>query len=295
MLYHVDLTTPEAVARQTNTVNPDGSVPAAILDQATGQYVNFYAFVTEMCQAASEIITEQTGRSFVPYRADLSIVWADVVSDIRRGRLPLPDDLLIPSELTFGDLDIAGTDYRVSPTNSTPYDALYLSNTSMTGAVYEFGSAFTVSGTWGYVTSLATAWTLMQASLSIGSTTTTSVTVTVGTTVRYERLQYLKIGTEYMQITGIDTTTDVLTVLRGVNGTTAAIHASEALYRFNVKDDVKKAATELAVYFYTRRTSAGSVQFSDGSVAIDSYPIATKDVIRFYQRRVYRSTSSFRY
>jgi hypothetical protein len=284
MRYHVDLTTPEAVARQTNTVNPDGSVPAAILDKATGQYVNFWAFVTEMCQAASAIIAAQTERSFVPFRADYSVVWADVAGEVRSGYVSLPDDLLILSELTFGTLDILAADYRLSPTNFTPYDALYLSGGAMNGATYDFGAAFLFSGTWGYVTNLAQAWSLAQSSLSIGSDTVTTITVSLDTAVNYETLQYLKIGTEYMQITAIDTDTDILTVTRGVNGTTAAVHTSEALYRFNVKEDVKKAATELAVYFYTRRTSAGNVQFSDGTVAIDTYPVATKDVINRYRR-----------
>lgn len=285
MLYHVDLTTPETVARQTNTVNPDGSMPALIVNQASGQYVNFFAFVTEMCQAASKIIAEQTMRSFVPYIADLDLVWEDVRDDVCYDRyLKMPDDLLILSELTFGDLTIGSSDYRLSPTNTTPYDTLYLSPNAMDGAVYEWGAMYTLSGTWGYVQNISQAWTLAQASLSIGSTTVTTITVTVDTAVNYERLQYLKIGSEYMQITGIDTDTDILTVIRGVNGTTAAIHASAALYHFNVIDDVKKAATELAVYFYTRRTSSGNVQFSDGSMAIDDYPVATKDLIKDYRR-----------
>jgi hypothetical protein len=285
MLYHVDLTTPETVARQTNTVNPDGAVPVLIVDQATGQYVNFFAFVTDMCKAASKIIAEQTMRSFVPYIADLDLIWDDVRDDVCYDRyLKLPEDLLILSELTFGELTIGSTDYRLSPTNTTPYDTLYLSPDAMDGATYDWDAMYTLSGTWGYVQNLSQAWTVAQSSLSIGSDSTTSITVTLSTAINYERLQYLKIGTEYMQITDIDTDTDVLTVIRGVNGTTAAIHSSAALYRFNVIDDVKKAATELAVYFYTRRTSAGNVQFSDGTVAIDSYPVATKDMIKEYQR-----------
>lgn len=292
MRYHVDLTSPEAVARQLNTVNPAGAVPAVITDKANAQYANFWAYVTECCQSASAFITAQTGRSFVPYRDSLTIVWDDVKFDIKRGRLPLNEDLLILSTLDFGALSITASDYRVSPSSALPTDALFLSRTSMTGAVYDFGAAYVIDGIWGYVTNLSQAWTRAQASLSIGSTTATAITVTVGTSVNYETLSYLKIDDEYLQVTDIDLATDVLTVVRGVNGTTAAIHNSAALYRFNPEPDVAKAATLLAAYFYQRRSdAAGSVQYSDGSINLDAYPINVRDVIRQYQRKKHASVT----
>lgn len=293
MRYAVDLTTPEAVARQLNTVNPSGGVPLIIQDKATGRYLNFWEFATEMCQAASEIITQETGRSFVPFRSAYDIVYADIARDMRRGRLPLPDDLLMPSSLAFGDLAISTDDYRVFPSSSTPISALYLSSTAMTGASYGFGAGYLVDGLWGYVTDLGQAWTQVQSSLSIGSTSTTEITVSLDTADRYETLQYLKIEDEFMQITAIDLDTDVLTVRRGVNGTTSAIHSSVPLYRFNVKRDIAKAATELACHFYIKRTPAGNaVMMPDGSVSLDTYPATVTKIIKQYQRMTLASTSS---
>ena len=294
--YHVTLTTPEAVARQLNTVNPDGSVPAVIQDAASGQYVNFWSYVTDLCHEASEYITQETSRSFVPFKADYDIVWDDVKYDIRRGRLPLGDDLLVPSSLAFGDLAISGTAYRVLPSSETPINALVLDSTAMTGAVYEFGSAFTVSGIWGYVTNLSQAWTVMQSSINIASSSTTSINVTIGTADNYEHLQYLRCESEYMQIVDIDTETDVLTVLRGVNGTTAATHGSAALERFNVKEDIRLAATRLTAYLYQKRTDvSGSIAFNDGSILLDALPLVVKSTINRYKPMVFRSTTGYRW
>lgn len=289
MRYHVDITSPESVARQLNVVNPDGGVPTVILDKATGQYLNFWSFVTEMCQAASEIIAEQTTRSFVPFLYDMPIVWDDVKYDIRRGRLPLDDDLLVVSELGFGDLTIDAADYRLFPSSSTPVTELILSRTALSGATFDFGAAFSISGTWGYVTNLAAAWSLAQAAFSCTSNET-EVTVTPDTAVRYDTLSYLRVESEYMQITAIDLETDTLTVTRGVNGTTAATHSAVPLYRFNVKQDVALAATRLAAFLYQRRTDAGSnIQLPDGSILLDQLPLIIRDTINRYRPVPFRS------
>jgi hypothetical protein len=291
--FRVDLTTPERVARQLNTVNPDGTVPVAIANKASGQYANFFAYATDACRDASAYIQGETNRAFVPYRADLALSWDDIKYTIRKGRLSLNEDLLIPSEVAFGDLVIADTDYRVFPSTSLPIEALYLSNTAMTGASYDFGAEYTISGIWGYVSNLAQAWSVMQASLTIANDTVTEISVTVGTGTRYETLMYLKIDNEYMQITSI--AVDTLTVLRGVNGTTAAAHTSVPLYRFNVEYDVMKAATELACYFYNRRNNVGQIQFPDGSVLLDTFPAIVGRVVKAYKRKVYQSVTGYPY
>ena len=66
--------------------------------------------------------------------------------------------------------------------------------------------------------------------------------------------QLLRVENEYLSICAINTTTNALSVERGVNGTTPASHAQgTAIYVFQPPEDVKQA------WLYKQK-DAGSVQ-----------------------------------
>jgi hypothetical protein len=91
-----------------------------------------------------------------------------------------------------------------------------------------------VTGKWGWHDRWAEAWrsssdTVQNNPLSSGATTIT-VADADGTDAENESPRFqvghlLKIENEYLRVLAVNTATNVLTVLRGVNGTTAASHS----------------------------------------------------------------------
>jgi hypothetical protein len=71
--------------------------------------------------------------------------------------------------------------------------------------------------------------------------------------------QLLRIENEYVFVTGKNTNTNTLTVIRGVNGTTAAAHLQNTpIYIYQPMADITNAMEVLATYIYRRRDSIGS-------------------------------------
>lgn len=301
--YDVTLTTLEAVARQLNVVDPETkTLPQFILDAANSRYSDYTRYVTVLCNQVSKYIMQETDRSFVPYLDDRIYYHRDLMDDdsIRYGRMGLEEDLLVPSSVTWegGGLTtqiVDPTNYRFLPTNVLPSDRLLFDvYTVPLFAPYDFNASTVISATWGYHTNLSQAYTVMQTSITIANDTTTSITVTLDTAVNYETFQYLKIDNELMQIAHIDLDTDVLTVLRGVNGTTAAAHPSKALYRFNIIEDIALAATRLAAYLWIKRVDVGTlIQYADGTVVISNLPEAVKETLYRYSRKVWGVATGF--
>lgn len=287
MRYRADLTTPEAVARQLNTVNPDGSVPAAITDAATGQYTNFYAYVTDLCHQASDYIMAYCDRSFVPYVATLELPYRDI--RVRGGRVPLSEDLMVLSSFSWGDSAFSASDYRLYPANVLPAQTIVVNTSSTTfGAVsVAWDTAYAITGTWGYHDNLVQAYTTIQAAFT---STSNETTITVTDASQFETLQYLRAESELMQVTAINTTDDELTVVRGVNGTTAAAHTAVPLQRFNVIPAIALCATRLVAYLYQKRTDVGgTVAFQDGTIVLDALPLIVRQTLNTYRRSIWLS------
>ena len=107
----------------------------------------------------------------------------------------------------------------------------------------------------------------------MGTLSSSATTITVADASRYEILQFLKIEDELLQVTARNTTTDVITVLRGVNGTTATAHTDYTIMSVNVIPDVALAATRLVAWAYQKRNDLGDrVQLMDGSSAVTEMP-----------------------
>lgn len=183
-------------------------------------------------------------------------------------RLWLYDDLLAVTTLTNGDgTTIASTAYVLDPYNYTPKFQLRLLRSQ--GIVWQVSStgdderAISLAATWGYHNEWANAWAsvdTVQDGAGI-SASVTSITVAdadgvdeFGNTPRFQVGQLLKIESEYAWLTAINTTTNVLTVIRARNGTTGATHAlTTAISIYRPMRDIVQAGLRLAKWLYIQR------------------------------------------
>jgi hypothetical protein len=86
-------------------------------------------------------------------------------------------------------------------------------------------------------------------------------------TPRFKVQQILRIESEYVFVTAKDTTGNKLTVIRGVNGTTAASHVQNtAIYVYKPMWQVVEAIKLLAKWIYQRRRSTNNDEMGSAAV-----------------------------
>jgi len=170
------------------------------------------------------------------------------------------------------------------------------------GSADVFGDAFFaqiyVDGIWGYHSDYDNAWqdstdTVQDNPLAAAATTLTVSDADgsdlLGSTPRFSRGQLLRIEDEYLYVTQIDTSANSLTVLRGVNGTTAASHNQNTRIDVWQTDyPIIRAVTKWAAYLYNRRGSYKRTTF-DGLGVTDfpeDMPEEIQGIISHYPRNV---------
>lgn len=128
-----------------------------------------------------------------------------------------------------------------------------------------------IEGIWGFQKDYASAW-LKYDDLQADIDPTASTLEVAdaggaspnGITPRFTFGQYLRIGTEFMQVVDVDTDTDMLTVLRGVNGSLAASHSTGAdIEVWQIEEPIRHAVMRQVGLLYQRR-SAYHTQTIDG-------------------------------
>lgn len=202
--------------------------------------------------AATTLIERYAGRCFVPYRATI----AHSVNREDSTHLLLTDDLLALTSVTNGDGSlIASNDIQLLPGSR-----LTLHN----GAAFNYDStpvnAIAVEGIWGWHDDWAQAW------LSSGDTvqnnplgsSATSLTVSDadgvdgnGLTPRFQVGQLLRLEAEYAWVTEVNPATQVLTIQRGMNGTTAADHAQNtSIEVYQPSRDAEMLGLRVAAWLY---------------------------------------------
>lgn len=197
-------------------------------------------------QAAAVHLERLAGRRFCPYVATL-------MHDITgKGELLLDDDLLALNSLT-DTAQINLDDVRVLPGS-----ALMLTN----GRTFTYHEtpvqAVAVDGVWGWHEDWDNAW--RDSGDTVGDdpldSTTTTITITsaTGTDTAHESPRFqvghlLKIGAEYLRVLAVTET--ALTVLRGLQGTTATTHAIETpIFTYQPVRDVANLHIRLAAWLY---------------------------------------------
>ena len=202
--------------------------------------------------------------------------------------LRLQNDLLEITTLTTenGSVTILPADYvpvtSKGDHNRTPYAVIKLPEDSSVGTFSYNGTklkANAIDGIWGYHDEWADAWedsgdvvkddpqiTAVATTLTVDDSDGDDIN---GFPHRFKAQQVIRIGDEYLWVTAVDRSNDILTVRRGMNGTTAAVHLKDvSIDIFRPMDDVRAAMTALVAYLYQHRSSIGSP---------DDRPLATAD------------------
>jgi len=285
--YPSALTTVEAVARQLGKADP-----SAVMTPQQAQYDDFYSYMSDLVPQVSAYITGQCDRSFVPYKEDKTLYFSDLVRNgqyvPRQRLLRLPDDLIVLSSTTWNGTALEATDYRMYPSDQTAAWGMVFNPSSSLTWSSGFNDGIVISGIWGTVDSISQMWTTVDTSVTLANSSVTSITVNASAS--YEIWQYLRCESEYMQVTNkLSSTT--LTVLRGVNGTTAVAHTAQPLQTYMPVEDIRLAATRMAAFMWEKRTDVGgTVQVGDASFRLDEMPPAVKEAIHRRRKVTFLST-----
>lgn len=216
------------------------------------------SLLLELCEMASRQIDDMCGRHFyVESAARVFTPWQERECTI--------DDLLAITSLEQdlnGDFDYtrawAGTDYLLDPANTFPKMAI---RTAPNGS-YCFSPcqrSIKVTGKFGFGDGKGRAepWnTVSGYTITLDDASTTTATTSADDVV-YPG-QTLLVENEQIYVSAVEGAT--LTVIRGVNGTTAAAHSAAAFATADYPRMVQLAALNLAVDYYNHRGGADLVR-----------------------------------
>lgn len=221
-------------------------------------------------QASRDFEKEANGRLFYPRKETR---YYDMPYDTSVQRLD--DDLLEIGTLTTnsGNDTVSSSDYVLSSGGEygkPPYNLIHLLPNGTTNNWKFSGSpiqANSVNGYWGYVPHWTRgAW--LDSGDTVSSLSGSSLTVsdvdgsdTLGRTPRFKYQQLLKVTgggvTEYLYVTNKNIVTNVLTVVRAVNGTSqASSTAGATIYIFQPDEAIVKATRRLAAWYYRQKDSS---------------------------------------
>lgn len=221
---------------------------------------------------------------FAPYTETREFVLMRQMVNSRVNSFTFPGNLLSLTSVTVNSTALViGTDvetFQLNNINRTPIHALRLLGCCRTW--YDFApttgdeyapTAVTIAGVWGMHRYYAQdAWQAADAlAAAIVSTTATTLTVAdvdgadyLGFTPRISAGNIIRIDSEAMEVTATNTTTNVVTVRRGVLGTTAATHSNGATVEvYYPEEPVQRAVYRQAAFLYARRGAY------EGAVATD--------------------------
>ncbi len=195
---------------------------------------------------------------------------------------------------------VQGQDYYLLEMNSSPYYAYRLKFPNSWYGTYalqnwQFKSPQVyVTGFWGYQRLYSEAWVNTLETVPVAGITSTATTFTlsdvdgtddIGET-RIEVGMLLRIDNELMWVTAVNTTSNLVTVLRGRHGTMPLAHTSGTrILRYQVERDIQEACLSCAKTWKQSDDSIGGRQgVTDMSAGVEiSMP---KDVVEILKRYV---------
>ena len=165
-----------------------------------------------------------------------------------------------------------GNDYLLEPYNSTPKTILKLEEDT-TDSLYGGQQTLTILGTWG--------WQDDKTSLStvdaIGSTSATAVSVASGSGTYVG--DTLVVDSEQLYVTAVSGNN--LTVIRGVNGTTAATHSGgAAYYRWKYPSDVAQASLDISRTYWRSRDVGVAATLGAGEMQLTNPQFEERQILR---------------
>lgn len=231
-------------------------------------------------QAAAAQVERAAGRRFAPRKAAL----AHTIT--HPAELLLDDDLLELTTLANGDGTTIPLNSVILLPDDAPAGGLLLTAGSSFVWTHTPIQAVTVTGIWGWHDRWATAWrdssdTVQNNPLSSGATSITVADAdgadSTGEIPRFQVGHLLKIESEYLRVTAVNTATNVLTVLRGVNGTTAASHAQNTpIYSYQPAPDIAAITLTRAAQLYREPDSAAAAAMLDALAPYRRYPVKVR-------------------
>jgi hypothetical protein len=217
---------------------------------------------------------------FAPYTEarEYEIRYDRVDSGRNAFMLPTADPLLALTSVSLNGSAVSGV--AAFPVSRTPITMIRRTDG---GTWYENSTdappTVTITGVWGYHRAYARAWQAVDAlAAAIVSTSATTFTVAdvdggdiYGFTPRISAGNLVRIDSEIMEVIATTTATNVVTVRRGVNGTTAATHLiSAAVYTWQTEDNIRRATARQAGMLYARRGAYEQQTITD--VGVITYP-----------------------
>lgn len=199
--------------------------------------------------------------------------------------LYLDEPLLEATSFLNGDgSTIDPTDYVLYPLNKTPKNEARLIPAyvqfQIPSSGYGYG-AMTVSGVWGYHPDYSNAWQEVT-TLSAAITSTSSGSASVPTGIIYAG-ELLKIDSEYLYVSAVTSgsVADTLSILRGVNGSTAATHLTAAtVSRWTLPYEVEMIARFCTAGYYRLRSNPMM-----DTVSLDGVVFTTPKDVQAYMRK----------
>lgn len=130
-----------------------------------------------------------------------------------------------------------------------------------------------IPGIWGIHSDYAHAWLVVDALAAGINASVTSLTVAdvdgadvYGNTPRISPGHLLRIGAEFLEVTATNTGTNVVTVIRGAHGSTAATHAlSDSVEVWQVEEPVQMAVARQSGLMYARYGAYTTVEIREMS------------------------------
>lgn len=186
--------------------------------------------------------------------------------------LKLNDNLLeiIEVKTEGGDVTLLNSDLILKcgdNTNLTPYDTIEIKTTS-DNVFFNIGqtaqNANIVTGIWGWHDELDNMW--INTNDTVVSSTSTTITVDNADGLnaifetRFDKMQLCKVvqgsSYEFIVVSDLNTTTNILTVIRAVNGTSQlTLTGGETIYSYNPPYDIEQAVRRLAAWYYRAKDS----------------------------------------
>lgn len=205
-------------------------------------------------QAASAQIERAAGRRFCPRKTALQ---HDFTSSLE---LLLDDDLLELTSITNGDGSAVNLSDVIPVPDEAPFSFLRLIGSSAFYWNLSRTQAITVTGVWGWHDRAAEMWRSSADTVQNNPLSSSAISLTVADadgadaeteTPRFQVGHLLKIENEYLRVLGVNTVTNVLTVMRAVNGTSAASHVlNTPIYVYQPPADLNQLSLRWASWLY---------------------------------------------
>ena len=231
-----------------------------------------------LVRQVSERIDAIMGIEFLPRKATYTYRY-NGVGVLSLYDLALHQPLLELTTLTNANGIAIASGYTLYPRNSTPYGFVRLSQAGATQWAYTIdgNDEISVVGVWGYRQHASEAWVATNTTIDAAIVSTTATTFTVanasavdanGITPCLSAGMMIQIDDEWMMV--MDVTTNTLTVVRGIRGSTAATHLINApISVYEVEPTIQRATSVWTALVYDRLGESTQVQLdTEGKILV---------------------------